>query len=110
MNYPIFRSPVTSHSHLEAEGSCSQCGKQLCSLDDLKAAHDVGYRDDQWGFTSELELKAKVTSCNGLLPEDECYSFVEGNADKSLIPITPSISFNGSAFCCLDNEEHRKYT
>ena len=41
---------------------------------------------------------------------DQCYSFVEGNANKSLIPFTPNTNFNGSAYCCpMDNEEQREY-
>ena len=84
-----------------ARDRCAQCGMQLCSLAQLKAAYDAGYRDDQWGLINIQGRDAKVTSCDAYYSNpDECFFIVDGNSSRSLIPHTPRPYETPFAFCC----------
>ncbi|XP_033631381.1 uncharacterized protein LOC117293264 [Asterias rubens] len=101
-DFPIVQTPKAypSTDLSLASELCALCGMKLCSLAQLKAAYDAGYRNDQWGLIDTIGQLAKVASCEGLAP-DTCYSVVKGGVGTSRIPFTEAYSAGLSqSYCC----------
>ena len=100
-DYPIFLTPedYPSADLTQAKERCAQCDMQLCSLAQLKAAYDVGYRNDEWGLYDTPGRDVKVMPCAGWFNAGECYYTEEGYL-KSSIPNTPRVGVADSVYCC----------
>ena len=103
-DYPILLTALKypSANLTQARERCAQCDMQLCSLAQLKAAYDAGYRNDKWGLVNIQGRDAMVTSCGNRYYASltECFFRIEGNMASSVIPHTPRPYENAQAFCC----------
>ncbi|XP_071786648.1 uncharacterized protein [Asterias amurensis] len=101
-DYAIFFTPeeYPSADLTQARERCAQCDMQLCSLAQLKAAYDAGYRSDEWGMYDTPGRDVTVTSCGHYFgTPGECY-FTEEGQEKSSIPNTPRVVATESVYCC----------
>ncbi len=98
---PIFRSEESflSADLTDAREHCAQCGMQLCSLAQLKAAYDAGYRNDQWGLIDTIGQLAKVVSCGDSIA-DKCFFVGEGSDGASGIPFKNYSDGLIPSYCC----------
>ena len=74
---------------------------QLCTLAQLKAAYDSGFRDNNWSLFDMEGRDARVSPCwEYYWRRGECYFIVEGNSGISLIPNTPRPANFEPVYCC----------
>ena len=101
-DYPILLTALKypSANLTQARERCAQCDMQLCSLAQLKAAYDAGYRLNEWGMYDTPGRDVTVTSCGRYFgTPGECY-FTEEGQEKSSIPNTPRVATTESVYCC----------
>ncbi len=86
----------------KARERCAQCDMQLCSLAQLKAAYDAGYRSNQWGLIDTQGREETVTSSGSSFfnKPGECNFTVSEEAKKNIIQNTPRTYSFARSYCC----------
>ena len=90
-DYPVFRSFASypSDEQSQPRARCAECGLQLCTLAQLRAAYEAGFRHSGWYLYDKKDRVAMVSQCGKWrYVRNECYYEVEGNRSytESLIP------------------------
>ena len=102
-DYPILRSIARypNDEQFQPRARCAECGLQLCTLAQLRAAYEAGFRHSGWHLYDTKDRLAKVTPCGEWHYENNlCYFVVHGNYTKSLIPNNRKPGWFGNPICC----------
>ncbi|XP_022100327.1 uncharacterized protein LOC110984432 [Acanthaster planci] len=84
-----------------ARDACAQYGMQLCTLTQLKAAYEAGFRSNLWSLINTEGRDAKLSVCDtNHRRQSECAFMMEGTNNDGLIPNTPRPADFINAFCC----------